>query len=230
MQQDVCGTNGYSLLSNVQAAIQQQLAASGPLSSIGGTIRARDIANIATPVYGEGDPLVAYDVPTPISNRGWDAITLRGLYALAQRYRAPRSVLSAIEADIRAPSGQPLSPQTVQYAIWLTYYSTGVDQASGNPVYGRGSVNVVGLATSPRTIYPLKDVPPTIPTDRVVDTVLICAPPAIAVPTESPIVVTTSFTPNVPLILAVLAVAAVGVGILTNRVPVVLQLRRGRGR
>ena len=230
MQQDVCGTNGYSLLANVQAAIREQLAASGPLPSIGGTIRADQITSIQTPFYAEGGVVVL-----PQSTAGWDTLTLRGLYALAQKYHASRSTLAAIEADSRLTAGRPISPTTTQYAIWLTYYSRGVRDVTRDGVttttnvFGLGSPSIVALATSPRTIYPLFGVMPPAPTDRVVDTELICAPPAIAVPTESPIVVTTSFTPNVPLILAVLAVAAVGVGILTNRVPVVLQLRR-RGR
>ncbi len=223
-RQIVCGTNGYSLLANVQAAIREQLASSGPLSSIGGTIRAEEIPSIQTPYYG--------DVPLPQSFSGWDTTTLRGLYALAQRYRASRSTLAAIEADSRLPSGSSLSAATIQYAIWLTYYSRGVrdvTQPDGTvvttSVFGLGSPAQVALATSPRTIYPVKGVNPPVPSDGVVDTQLICAPPAVAVPTESPITVTTTFTPNVPLIVAVLAATALGAVILTKRAPRLVQIR-----
>lgn len=229
-RQTVCGTNGYSLLSSVQAAIQRQLAASGPLPSFGGQIRARDIANIATPVYGEGtgESQTAYDVPTPQSTRGWDVVTLRGLYALGQRYHAPRSTLAQIEADARLPAGRTLSPQTVQYAIWIAYLSEATDLNTGNMVYGRGSPTEVAFAASPPTIMPVVGVMPPFPTDGVVDIEPVCTPPSVVVPTESPIVIATSFSPNLLLIAAVLAGAAVGVSIITKKAPRLEQIRGRR--
>jgi hypothetical protein len=227
--QNVCGTNGYSFLAHVQGAIREQLAASGPLPSFGGSIRSEDIASIDTPVFGEYNVILQ-----PQSNRGWDVITLRGLYALARRYNVSRQALAQVEADSHLPVGRPLSPQTIQLAAWIAYYSH-ADETVRAPDgtlttrdrWGVGSPSQVAFATHPPTIYPTMGMPP-LPTDGVVDSGPVCFPPSVAVPTESPIVITTSFTPNVPLIVATLAAAVIGAAILTKRAPLLVQIRGRR--
>lgn len=214
-RQNVCAMTGYSFLANVQAAIREQLTASGPLPSIGGTISAADIPSIE-----EG------------SASGWDEPTLRGLYALIQRYRRPRTELSRVEADVRAGAGRPLSPATTQLALWVAYYSHALRDVTRDgvttteDVYGRGTPEDVSFG--PGTTQPITGVSPPFPTDSVVTTDPTCVPLSITIPTESPISVTSSYIPNAFLVLAVVAVAVVGVSVVTRKAPRIIDMRKVR--
>lgn len=132
----VCSATGWDFLRDLQDALAERLTDGSDYRSFDGVV------------------VDAGDVPNNDAvdqAQGWSPDTLRALYAVAARDRAPAAYLAAVRADALRGSGA-VSPLTLALGVWEAEFSRGFT-AAGDPVYGQGSpasISVPATAALPR--------------------------------------------------------------------------------
>lgn len=145
---NVCSTDGWDLLVSLQTELHGRLATDGfgPLSTYDGST----VDGTGFQVNDSGSQ----------QNYGWNAETLKALWAVASHVGLTSEYLQAIQADAQAGSGS-VSPTTLQVGIWVAdglYHS--VYQGSGQDVYGVQVSQPSAVSIPQGTVYPSMDQPP----------------------------------------------------------------------
>jgi hypothetical protein len=208
----LCSGTGLTFLSELQTELQNRLQTTGPLSTYDGTqVSAMDV------------PATFLDPATrTVNGPGWDAGTLRALWAVANHDRAPSDALAAVATDAtNAATGSatagPISARTLQTALWVRYLNQGVVQGTDTVVYGQGSIDEARV--DPNSSLSLINVPPPAPSSGAALPVACTNLPASAPVPAVPAPKYGPFTFNEWLVIGVLAAAGVGAALIRSRAP-----------
>lgn len=200
----VCSSTGAGLLYDLQYRLQDRLTTT-PLPTFDGTL----LDGTAVPS------------PDPLNPPGgWDAATLRALWAVANDANAPAQYLSAVHGDAQLGAG-PVSAATLQTGLWVGEgYYEGVVAGTGASRYGVGSPDEVRVPAG--AALPAIDAAPQAPSNATSTSGAVCnAVPANVAATIPVVQTVVPFQFNAWIVFAVVVVGVGAIVWLARDVPAV---------